>query len=77
MIEEQVCINIVAKCSCCGNEEIYTLNKEESLIYVKYLDYGRKMGYLQELFPNVPAWIRSGGIDQYSNGFCICPKCYE
>ena len=66
---------IIAKCSCCGKEGSYDLNEEEFLNYNLYLIFKRDLGYIQDLFPNVPAWIRSGAIDQYSNGFCICPKC--
>ena len=49
--------------------------KEEYYAFWSYQIFGRDMGPIQELFPNVPAWIRSGAIDQYSNGFCICPAC--
>ena len=66
---------LVAKCSCCGNEGIYEMNEEEYKTFQRYKVYGRQMGYIQDLFPNVPAWIRSGAIDQYSDGFCICPEC--
>lgn len=66
---------ITAKCSCCGNEEEYELSPEESYTLRGYERYGRQLGKIQDLFPNVPAWIRSGAIDKYSDGFCICPKC--
>ena len=66
---------LIAKCSCCGREEIYEMNEEESAVFERYQVYGRQMGYIQDLFPNVPAWIRSGAIDKYSDGFCICPDC--
>ena len=67
---------ITAKCSCCGKEEKYTLSNKEYSAFLKYQCYGRQLGYIQDIFPNVPAWIRSGAIDQYSGGFCICPDCY-
>lgn len=67
--------NIIAKCSCCGREVVYEMNEEESDTLQKYQVYGRQMGYIQDLFPDIPAWIRSGAIDQYSDGFCICPDC--
>ena len=67
---------IIARCSYCGYEEVYRLSKEERSVLQNYLLYGRALGKLQDLFPNIPAWIRSGAIDKYSNGFCICPKCY-
>ena len=66
---------ITAKCSCCGYEEKYDLSEEESITLIKYRLFGRQLGYIQDLFPNVPAWIRSGAIDKYSDGFCICPRC--
>ena len=67
--------SIIAKCSCCGYEERYELSDEESIMLHKYRIFGRQMGMIQDLFPNIPAWIRSGAIDKYSNGFCICPHC--
>ena len=66
---------ITAKCSCCGYEEEYELSPEESYSLRGYERYGRQLGKIQDLFPKVPAWIRSGAIDKYSNGFCICPHC--
>lgn len=66
---------IIAVCSCCGREGAYELNDDEYHMLRRYWVYGRQLGYIQDLFPNVPAWIRSGAIDQYSNGFCICPDC--
>lgn len=66
-----------AQCSICGHVETYEMNEEESETLEKYWCYGRQLGMIQDLFPEVPAWIRSGAIDQYSNGFCICPNCYQ
>ena len=66
---------IKAKCSCCGYDEEYEMSPEESYTLRGYERYGRQLGKIQDLFPNVPAWIRSGAIDKYSNGFCICPRC--
>ena len=66
---------LTVTCGVCGEETEYELSAEDSETYEKYLIYGRELGYLQDLFPNVPAWIRSGAIDKYSGGFCICPKC--
>lgn len=66
---------IYAQCSICGYGEQYKLDEEEMDNLVMYYSKGRQAGYLQDLFPKVPAWIRAGAIDQYSNGFCICPKC--
>lgn len=63
------------ECSICGKVETYNLDKEEQKTLTQYRYEGRSMGYLQELFPKVPAWIRSGCIDQYSGGFCMCPEC--
>lgn len=66
---------IKAKCFICGYEESYSMNKKESDTLDRYELLGRQMGYIQDLFPEVPAWIRSGAIDQFSGGFCICPHC--
>ncbi len=66
---------LIAKCTFCGKEGLYEMNEEEYRTFQRYQVYGRKLGFIQELFPNVPAWIRSGAIDQYSGGFCICPEC--
>ena len=66
---------LTAQCSCCGRTGKYEMNDEECRTLALYRIYGRNMGYIQELFPKVPAWIRSGAIDRYSGGFCICPKC--
>ena len=51
------------------------MDEKETKNYELYQIFGRYLGYIQDLFPNVPAWIRSGAIDQYSGGFCICPDC--
>ena len=66
---------IIAQCSVCGRTEEYRLNDEEFETLELYQIYGRQMGYIQDLFPRIPAWIRRGAIDQYSDGFCICPDC--
>ncbi len=66
---------LLAKCSYCGKEEKYEMNENEYATLQRYRCYGRKMGYIQDLFPNIPPWIRSGAIDLYSGGFCICPDC--
>lgn len=63
------------RCSCCGNEDEYLCDALESETLDRYIAYGRQMGALQDLFPKIPNWIRSGCIDKYSGGFCICPKC--
>ena len=68
-------MKIEAKCSICGNKGTYEMNETEVNNYNLYQIFGRDLGYIQDLFPNVPAWIRSGAIDQYSGGFCICPEC--
>ena len=68
-------MTITAKCSCCGREEEYRLSKSEEATLAQYVVLGRQMGKIQDLFPDVPAWIRSGAIDKYSGGFCICPEC--
>ena len=67
---------ITAKCACCGREEEYHLDEKEYYTLLRYQVYGRQLGYIQDLFPKVPAWIRSGAIDQFSGGFCICPDCF-
>lgn len=66
---------LTATCSCCGKIGKYELSEQEEKTYNKYQYLGRQMGMIQDLFPKVPAWIRSGAIDQYSGGFCICPDC--
>ena len=66
---------LTATCSLCGYKEEYEMDKKETETLIQYQKKGRQMGYLQELFPKVPAWIRSACIDQYSGGFCICPEC--
>ena len=68
-------IVLTAECSLCGAEKEYELNDQEQKIYEEYLVIGREMGLLQNLFPDIPAWIRSSCIDKGSGGFCICPKC--
>jgi len=66
---------ITAKCSCCGQTAEHVLTRAEQKALDQYRIYGRTMGKLQDIFPNIPAWIRSGAIDTTSGGFCICPKC--
>lgn len=68
-------MKIYATCSICEKTKGFKLTDDEAKLYEEYQIYGRQMGYLQELFPRVPAWIRSGAIDKYAGGFCICPKC--
>ena len=67
---------IAAKCSFCGYEEEYQLSKEEYCTLKRYQKYGRQLGLIQDLFPEIPPWIRSGAIDKYSKGFCICTNCF-
>lgn len=66
---------LTATCSICGREEEFPLTEEELDTYKRYICYGRQMGYIQDLFPRIPAWIRNGCIDQFSGGFCTCPDC--
>lgn len=68
-------MKIKAKCFICGNVGEYNMSKKETETYRDYQVYGRQMGRIQDLFPKVPAWIRSGAIDKFSGGFCICPEC--
>lgn len=75
-MEKQKRYTITAKCSYCGREEEYHLDEKEHYTLLRYQVYGRQMGYIQDLFPKIPAWIRSGAIDQYSGGFCLCPDCF-
>jgi len=58
---------IKAICSCCGYAEIYPLTNAEA----DKLDHHRELGMIQDILPEVPAWIRS-----YATcGFGICPVC--
>lgn len=68
-------MTITAKCSCCGRTENYKLTITEAETLTQYRILGRGLGKLQDLFPSVPAWIRSGAIDKTTGGFCICPEC--
>ena len=68
-------ITLKATCSICGRTENYMCDEKETQNLIRYQDLGRTMGYIQDIFPNIPSWIRSGAIDQYSGGFCICPEC--
>lgn len=68
---------LYGECSLCGEEYEFELNEQETETYKNYLVLGRSMGMIQDLFPRVPAWIRSGSIDKAANGFCICPKCSD
>lgn len=69
-------IALVATCSCCGYTDIYELNDEENKAIDEYFSTANRKP-IQDLFPKVPAWIRSGAIDKFSGGFCICPNCCE
>lgn len=71
----ELAATITATCSCCGRSEDYEMTGNEAVNLAAYQIAGRALGRLQDLFPNVPAWIRSGAIDEYSGGFCICPDC--
>lgn len=64
-----------AECNICGGKGGYLMDAEEKETYDNYQIRGREMGLLQDIFPKIPAWIRSGCIDKYSGGFCICPQC--
>lgn len=64
-----------AECSICGGKGSYLMDDKEKKTYDNYQFLGREMGLLQDVFPKIPAWIRSGCIDKYSGGFCICPQC--
>ena len=67
---------ITAKCAHCGKEATYDLDDDEFIMFQLYQCFGRQLGSSQDLFPKVPPWIRSGAIDLYSDGFCICPDCH-
>lgn len=66
---------ISATCACCGKTEEYRMDERETAVLILYHVLGREMGRLQELFPNIPSWIRSGALDRCADGFCICPDC--
>lgn len=66
-----------AECSICGGKGSYLMDATEKETYDQYAIRGREMGLIQNVFPKIPAWIRSGCIDKYSGGFCICPNCME
>ncbi len=68
-------ITLSATCSCCGRQVQFELDHGESVAYEEYRVFGSRMGMLQDIFPRVPAWIRSGAIDKRAFGFTICPKC--
>lgn len=68
---------LFANCSYCGDTHSYLMSPSERKLVGEYYWKGREMGMLQDLFPKIPDWIRSGVIDKYSNGFCICPKCQK
>lgn len=71
------CYDRLLTCTCseCGREGRYLMSEIENKYYENYQIMGRQMGLIQNVFPNIPAWIRSGAIDKYSGGFCICPEC--
>lgn len=58
-------------CSCCSEVGTYELNEKETANFLRYQNDRAKAGMIQDLLPDVPAWIRSG----VTTGFCICPKC--
>ena len=66
-------MTISCNCSLCDKKGSYRLNERETENLINYKKTGT--GFLQVLFPDVPAWIRSGAIDNRSGGFCICPDC--
>ena len=70
-------MTITATCSCCGRTATHELTDLEEFKFDGYMLFGREFGKLQDLFPDVPAWIRSGAMDKYNGGFCICPECGE
>lgn len=67
--------NLMCSCSCCGTEYYAILDETESENLEKYWEYGRELGLIQDVFPTIPAFVRSGAIDKFASGFCICPKC--
>lgn len=48
-------MEIKATCSLCGREETFELTNEESKRLIEYRNRGREMGFIQNLFPRVPA----------------------
>ena len=65
---------ITAKCAHCGKEATYDLDDDEFIMFQLYQCFGRQLGSIQDLFPKVPPWIRSGAIDLpvqgAINGWC-------
>lgn len=64
-------MTISTQCTCCKTIGKYELNAKETENFLRYQQYGPMAGMIQDLLPDVPAWIRSG----VTTGFCICPKC--
>lgn len=73
---------LVVACSYCNKYYAFLMNPQERKLREEYcfeksINEARQMGFIQDLFPRVPAFIRSGAIDRYANGFCVCPKCQK
>ena len=68
-------VTLECSCSICGRTALCILDETEKENLKLRIEKNRDAGFLQDLFPNIPNWIRSGAIDEYSNGFCICEKC--
>lgn len=62
-------MTITATCMMCGRTETREIDDN---MYVKYAN-GEL--FLQDAFPDIPPWIRAGGIDLRGNRICICPDC--
>jgi len=79
--ETEIIAELHAQCACCGNVGAYPLTQEALDKVFDYLDqmpaFGQvhPMGYVQDVFPDVPSWIRAACLSKGTDGFCICPKC--
>ncbi len=55
----------------------YTLSGEEEKNLEQYEKIGRSAGRLDQLFPEMPAWIRYGCLEPLSGGRTWCPDCKQ
>lgn len=53
------------------------MSSEEMALKAKYMEKGREMGSLRDIFPNIPEWILYGALDPMVGDNCICPSCQK
>lgn len=66
---------LTCTCASCKKQGRHVMTPDEKRTYDMYLRIGRVAGRLDQLFPNIPGWIRYACLEPTYGGKTYCPKC--